>query len=269
MSGKVFLVGAGPGDPDLLTIKAARVLREADVVLHDDLVSAEILRLVPPPSWLHNVGKRVGRKTITQDQINQWMIGLAHSGLKVVRLKSGDPAIFGRLGEEISALRQAEVEFEIVPGITAALGAASTSLVSLTHRRDSHAVVLLTGQLADGAKQPNWEALAALRATLVVYMPGNDYAAISRRLLSSGFTPDLPCAVVSRATTEQQQVHRTTLRDLARAPFLPAPTLLMIGEVLRQAGDAFVTESLNQWVSAGPGPNPDILFQVSPMQEQP
>jgi uroporphyrin-III C-methyltransferase len=267
MSGKVLLVGAGPGDPDLLTIKAARALREADVVLHDDLVSASILDLVPAHVTLRNAGKRAGQKKITQDQVNEWMIDGARSGLTVVRLKSGDPAIFGRLGEEIAALRQARVEFEVIPGITAALGAASRSQVSLTRRRDSHAVVLLTGQLAENSAQPNWKALAALRATLVVYMPGNQYAAISRQLLLSGFPPEVPCAIISRATTEQEQVHRTTVRALAEAPYLPAPALLIIGEVLRQAEGTPAPDSLGDWISALSEPrasSPVVSTQVQP-----
>jgi uroporphyrin-III C-methyltransferase len=266
MSGKVLFVGTGPGDPDLLTIKAARALRQADVVLHDDLVGPEILRLVPPEVALHNVGKRVGQKKITQDQINQWMIDLARSGLTVVRLKSGDPAIFGRLGEEIAALREADAEFEVIPGITAALGAASASHISLTHRRDSHAVVLLTGQLAERSAQPNWKALTSLRATLVVYMPGTDYAAISRRLLLSGFAPEMPCAIVSRATTEHEQVFRTNVQGLARSPSLPAPALLIIGEVLGRPKAVPSDESLAAWISGLSSPG---AAQVPQAQELP
>jgi len=151
MTGKVFLVGGGPGDPELLTLKAARVLRTAEVVLHDDLVSAEVLRLVPPHALVHNVGKRSGKKNIRQEEINFLMVTLAASGLQVVRLKNGDPLIFGRIGEELAALRRANIDFEIVPGITAALGAAASAKVPLTNRNSSHALVFVTGHSAAGA----------------------------------------------------------------------------------------------------------------------
>lgn len=137
MKGKVFLVGAGPGDPELLTVKALRLLQTADAVLYDELVSPEILKLIPAKAQLHNVGKRCGTKKIKQEEINFLMIALADSGFRVVRLKSGDPLIFGRAGEEIEALRRANIEYEIVPGVTSALGAAAAAEIPLTHRRMS------------------------------------------------------------------------------------------------------------------------------------
>ena len=137
MSGKVYLVGAGPGDPELLTVKALRLLRTADVVLHDDLVAPEILELIPPTIQVQNVGKRCGSKTMRQEEINFLLVTRAASGLQVVRLKSGDPLIFGRAGEEIEALRRANIEYEIVPGITSALGAAAAAGIPLTHRKAS------------------------------------------------------------------------------------------------------------------------------------
>src|SRR5579864_8657068 len=146
MRGKVYLVGAGPGDPELLTIKATRVLKHADALLHDDLVAPEILRLAPVHAQIHNVGKRCGKKNISQEEINFLMVTLAASGSQVVRLKGGDPLIFGRIGEEITALRKANIEFEIVPGITAALGAASTTQIPLTNRSSSHALVFLRSE---------------------------------------------------------------------------------------------------------------------------
>src|SRR5262249_10894931 len=141
MKGKVFLVGAGPGDPELLTLKALRLLRTADAVLHDDLVAPEILQLISPKAQLHNVGKRCGKTKILQGEINYLMIALAASGLRVVRLKSGDPLIFGRAGEEVESLRRASVPFEIVPGVTSALGAAAVAQIPLTHRRASSSLV--------------------------------------------------------------------------------------------------------------------------------
>src|ERR1700751_2291702 len=175
MKGKVYLVGAGPGDPELLTLKALRVLKTAEAVLHDDLVSPEILRLIPSSAQVHNVGKRCGKKNIQQEEINFLMIALADSGLRVVRLKSGDPLIFGRAGEEIEALRKANIEFEIVPGITAALGAAANAQIPLTHRQVASAIVVVTGHRAGSDEFADWPANIPTDATVVVYMPGYEY----------------------------------------------------------------------------------------------
>ncbi len=242
MTGKVYLVGAGPGDPELLTLKASRVLKQADVVLHDDLVSEQILQLAPAHAQVRNVGKRCGKKSVSQEEINFLMVTLAASGLQVVRLKGGDPLIFGRVGEEIAALRQANIDFEIVPGITAALGAASTAQIPLTHRQSSHALVFLTGHSASGADPTNWRALVSLGATVAIYMPGHQYSDIARELRAAGLPAETPCAIVSRATTSEEQIFSTNLEDLNDAPRLPAPTLLVIGEVLRHAGHRFLPE---------------------------
>ena len=231
MTGKVYLVGAGPGDPELLTVKALGILENADAVLHDELVSDEILRLIPSRAMLVNVGKRVGVKKITQEEINTQLITLVRSGLRVVRLKGGDPLIFGRAGEEMAALRQANVEFEIVPGITAALGAAAAAQIPLTHRKAAHALVLVTGHTTAGLDESNWPALVALNATLVVYMPGS-YQHLSTRLVSSGLDPKTMCAVISRASTPYGQTYRTTVEGLADAPVLPQPALLVIGDAV-------------------------------------
>jgi uroporphyrin-III C-methyltransferase len=255
MTGKVYLVGAGPGDPELLTLKALRVLKFADVVLHDDLVGADILRLPPAHAKVRNVGKRCGQKSISQEEINFLMVALAASGLQVVRLKGGDPLIFGRVGEEIAALREAQIEFEIVPGITAALGAASSSQIPLTHRQSSHALVFLTGHSASAADPTNWRALVSLGATVVIYMPGRQYSEVALKLQTAGLPNDTPCAIISRATTSEEQVFPTDLENLADAPRLPPPTLLVIGEVLRHAGDRFSPEELglsNCWTSSEP-----------------
>jgi len=256
MTGKVYLVGAGPGDPELLTLKAARVLRQADVVLHDELVGKEILHLAPAHAQIHNVGKRCGRKNISQEEINFLMVTLAASGLQVVRLKGGDPLIFGRIGEEIAALRQANIDFEIVPGITAALGAASAAQIPLTHRQSSHALVFLAGHTASGADPTNWPALVSLGATVVIYMPGHDYSNIAHKLRSAGLRDETPCAIISRATTSEEQVFSTNVENLRDAPHLPAPTLLVIGEVLRHAGHHFSQQELglpNWWLPGTPG----------------
>ena len=240
MKGKVYLVGAGPGDPDLLTVKGLRLLQTADVVLHDDLVASEILTLIPASATVQNVGKRCGKKTLQQEEINFLMIGFADAGRQVVRLKSGDPMIFGRAGEEIEALRRAGVEYEIVPGVTSALGVASAAEIPLTHRRFSSAVVFITGHQAAGSEAANWKKLAGSGATLVVYMPGRDYSGIATNLKHAGLRPNTPCAIVSRAATSNQQAYRTTIGELAIAPALPAPSLLVVGEVVRfAAADVF------------------------------
>ncbi len=235
MMGKVYLVGAGPGDPDLLTVKALRLLRTADAVLYDDLVSREILNMVPPSAQLHNVGKRCCKKNIQQAEINFLMITLAESGQQVVRLKSGDPMIFGRAGEEIEALRRAGVAYEIVPGVTSALGAAAAAEIPLTHRRMSSAVVFLTAHQASGKEAAEWSRLVSSRSTLVIYMPGKDYTSLSAKLRAARLPDDTPCALISRASTSQQQAHRTTIAELRNAPYLDSPTLLIIGDVVRQA----------------------------------
>ena len=266
MRGKVYLVGAGPGDPDLLTVKALRLLKSVDAVLYDDLVSPEILSVIPSGARLHNVGKRCGKKKIEQEEINFLMIALADSGLQVVRLKSGDPMIFGRAGEEIEALRKAGVDYEVVPGVTSALGAAATAQIPLTHRRISSAVVFLTGHRASADEAANWSRLRACGATLVIYMPGKNYGDAARNLNAAGLATETPCAVISRATTSQQRTYRTTIAGLCHLPSLPSPTLLVIGEVVRLADGETLEEfarslSFDHNLSA-----PAMLGQIRPQE---
>jgi len=242
MKGRVYLVGAGPGDPELLTLKALRLLRTADAVLHDDLVAPEILKFVSPAAQLHNVGKRSGQKKVRQEEINFLLVELAASGLQVVRLKSGDPLIFGRAGEEIVALRNAGIPCEIVPGVTSALGAAAAAQIPLTHRAASHALVLITGHQAFDTNPADWSKLVSSGATLAIYMPGKDYSQVANRLMSAELDRGTPCAIISRATTEHQQVYRTTIADLPHAPRLASPTLLVGGEVVRLADPAVLLE---------------------------
>jgi uroporphyrin-III C-methyltransferase len=241
MKGKVYLVGAGPGDAELLTLKAFRALKNADVVLHDELISAEILALVPKTAQLRSVGKRGGRKNIRQEEINALLVQFALLGLQVVRLKGGDPMIFGRAGEEIEVLRRAGIEVEVIPGITAALGAAASSQIPLTHREISSAVIILTGHKAEDASD-SWPKSISPETTVVVYMPGYSYEATAARLLAAGLDENTPCAVISQATTSERQVYRTTLNALPKVPRLPAPALLVAGEVVRFADH----ESLRQ-----------------------
>ena len=247
--GKVFLVGAGPGDPELLTLKAAKVLRSADVVLHDELVSAEILRLIPSRARLVNVGKRCGKMSTPQAHINRLLLESALLGLQVVRLKGGDPFIFGRGGEELEALRAAEIEVEVVPGITAALGAAAAVQVPLTHREVSSTLILVTGSSKQSNHVANWPDSLPSNATVVVYMPGHDLQALQDRLLASGVAPEVPCAIISGATNESEQVHVTTVSNLFAAPRLLAPKLVVVGEVVRFADRSRLSEQLSGFSS--------------------
>ena len=231
MTGKVYLVGAGPGDPELLTLKALRLLRAADVVLHDDLVTPEVLALIPPTTRAHNVGKRCGRKSISQEEINALLAAYASDGLTVLRLKGGDPLIFGRAGEEIDALREAGIEFEVVPGVTAALAAAAAARIPLTDRRLASKLIFLTARRCGGKTLVDWRGIASLNATLVIHMPGDNYGALAAELCGAGLSGQASCVVVSRAATPEEQIHRTTLDKLPQAPRLPAPALLIIGAV--------------------------------------
>jgi uroporphyrin-III C-methyltransferase len=244
VKGKVYLVGAGPGDPELLTVKALRLLQTADAVLHDDLVAAEILRLISPAARVHNVGKRCGAKKLRQEEINFLMIALADSGLSVVRLKSGDPLVFGRAGEEMEALRNAGISFEVVPGVTSALGAAAAAGIPLTHRLISSALVFLTAQHAAETDTATWARLAGSRATLVIYMPGRNDSQLAAKLQNAGVPADTPCAIISRSTTSEQKTYRTTISALFQAPPLAPPALLVVGDVVRYA-DAAIESRLS------------------------
>ncbi len=263
MKGKVYLVGAGPGDPELLTLKALRILKNADVVLHDDLVGPGALAFVPSSAQLHNVGKRCGRKNISQEQINALLVQYALLGLTVVRLKGGDPLIFGRAGEEMKALRQANIDFEIIPGITAALGAAAATQIPLTHRQLSSALLFLPGHHSPANESSDWPEHIPPDATLVIYMPGYEYERTAKRLAAAGLRPSTPCAVISQATSSTQRVHRTTIVELALAPRLPAPTLLVVGEVVRFAADRVAdTDPLSVDVQLVPTPDRAGVLQA-------
>ena len=244
MKGKVYLVGAGPGDPELLTLKALRLIREADVILHDDLVSAEILAFAPHAAHIRNIGKRCGQRSTPQSEINSLLIAFASFGLKVVRLKGGDPLVFGRAGEEMAALRRAGIDFEVVPGVTSALSAAASIQVSLTHRDLASTLVFLPGHHAKDSSI-DLRALAASRATFVIYMPGHDYRDIADRLLAAELRPDTPCAIVSHAMASDEQVHIATIATLSESPRLPAPSILIVGDVVGQARSDIAANSLS------------------------
>jgi uroporphyrin-III C-methyltransferase / precorrin-2 dehydrogenase / sirohydrochlorin ferrochelatase len=233
--GKVYFIGAGPGDPELLTRKAWSVLRTADVVLHDALVSREILEIVPAGAALYDVGKRCGAKSITQEEIHALLIGYASTAKAVVRLQGGDPLIFGRAGEEISALREAGIEFEVIPGVTAASAAAASAQIALTDRRVASQVVFLSGHRREGELERDLKALPRTGTTLVIYMPGSNYERLARALREAGFAGETPCLIVSQATTPQEAIYRTDVSSLASAPAPPAPALLVVGEVTATA----------------------------------
>jgi uroporphyrin-III C-methyltransferase len=230
MSGKVYLVGAGPGDPELLTLKAARLLARADVVLHDALVSREVLALISSAAEVIDVGKRAGRKLLTQNEIDALLVSFAQSPKTVVRLKGGDPCIFGRAGEEIESLRRAGIEYEIVPGITAALGAAAAAGISLTDRRIASQILLTTFSRGTDGSVMDWGCVTST-TTLVLYMPGADYAEVSERLIEGGLPAHLPCVIVSKATGLSQDVRWSNVGRLGREEKLPAPALLIVGRV--------------------------------------
>lgn len=241
LPGTVYLVGAGPGDPELLTLKAARLLAGADVVLHDDLVPAAVLEHAARAIVI-NVGKRCGHKNISQEQIDAMMVDYARRGLSVIRLKSGDPLVFGRAGEEIDALRAAAIPFEVVPGITAAFAAAAALERPLTDRRNASSISFSSGHHApDSPLAP--ASLAG--ATRVIYMPGRNLARIAGQLRSEGLPASVPCVVISRAAQPDQQIQRTTLSELDRILPGPAPAILLVGEVLRddKAASEWLTTS--------------------------
>jgi uroporphyrin-III C-methyltransferase len=234
MSGKVYIVGAGPGAADLLTLRAATVLRAAQVVLHDDLVPQEILDLCPASAQVINVGKRCGNRSRSQEQINALMVWHAREtqAQTIVRLKSGDPAVFGRLGEELDALRRAGIEFEIVPGVTAASAAAASAKITLTDRRSASALVMVTAHSCRNESLS--KTVESARSTYALYMPGPDYSKIVQGLFESGHEPKTPCAVVSNAGRANEEVRYLTLHELASARGISAPAMLIVGEVTTQ-----------------------------------
>ena len=233
MTGKVYLVGAGPGDPELLTLKARRLLSEADVVLHDDLVNPKILQFASPSANVQSVGKRCGRPSVSQEEIHSRMVAYALEGLQVVRLQGGDPLVFGRASEEMEALREEGIEFEVVPGVTAALGAAAMAGVSLTDRRRASTVLFVSNHRRAGQDALLDGSFISSDTTIVVYMPGTDYRDLAAKLCAAGVLPSTPCLVVSCATWKQQEVHSSTLENLPKASVLPAPALVIVGEVAR------------------------------------
>ena len=243
--GVVYLVGAGPGDPDLLTLRAASLLASADVILHDGLVPQAILDRAHPHARITNVEKRCGQKRITQAEIHNLMIEAARGGQSVVRLKGGDPLVYGRAAEEMEALQAARVPFDVVPGITAGFAAAAMLHTSLTDRRAASKIIFVTGQQAthplraQGETQKEaaaiWQGALPEDATLIVYMPGRTYHALAENLLREGVAASMPCIAVSRAGQPDQSINAATLEHLAELEPGPAPTLVLIGRPMVKA----------------------------------
>ncbi len=236
-AGTVWLVGAGPGDPDLLTLKALKVLRVADVVVHDGLVSPAILDLTPAKARRISVAKRRSHRSYAQEDINRLLTAFAREGLTVVRLKGGDPFIFGRGGEELEACRAAGVDCQVVPGVTAALAAATAAGAALTHRGAAQAVTFVTGHAAGGAAPDlDWPALAKANQTVVVYMGLANASAIAERLIEAGRAPSTPALIVENASLPEERRVVTTLGELgAAAAGLSGPALLIVGEAMEMA----------------------------------
>lgn len=246
-AGKVFFVGAGPGDPELLTRKAWKLLQSADVVLHDALVSPEILQVAGAHAQMIDAGKRCGKQSVTQEQIHEQLIAQAIAGRVVVRLQGGDPLVFGRAGEEMAALRSAGIEFEVVPGVTSASAAAAAAQISLTNRKLASKLIFLSAHRSKGDFAADWESIARRDATLAIYMPGGNYERIARELLRAGLPATTPCVIVSQASTPGQLILRLELGSLPELPEPPSPALLLVGEVTRNEA----VEAATAWGAGG------------------
>ena len=249
-AGQLWLVGAGPGDPDLLTLKAARLIGEADVLVHDGLVGEGIFALARPDVRMISVAKQRDRHTMPQDEINALLVRLVREGLTVVRLKGGDPFVFGRGGEELEAARAAGIACEVVPGVSAALGCAAEAGLPLTHRALSSAVTFVAGT-CKGLKEQDWRGLAGPGRTLVIYMGVTTARAISEKLMADGVSPDMPVAVLERGTLPGARAIRTLLAelgDVVAREAVRSPAVLVVGRVaaLADAEDVMARDAVRE-----------------------
>ena len=246
--GEVYLVGAGPGDPDLLTFRALRLMQQADVVVYDRLVSQGVLDLVRRDAEMIYAGKERNKHTLPQEGINALLVRLAQEGKKVLRLKGGDPFIFGRGGEEIETLTEENVSFQVVPGITAAAGCSSYAGIPLTHRDYVQSCMFVTGHLKDGSIDLNWDAVAQPNQTVVFYMGLQTVRELCKKLIEHGLSSSTPAALVEKGTTQEQKVHigdLTSLHDIVEKNNVKAPTLIIVGEVVK------LHDKLNWFVPEG------------------
>lgn len=257
--GCVYLVGAGPGDPELLTLRAVRLLGQTDVIVYDHLVSPDVLDFVAPDAQRIYAGKRRNEHSMRQEQINLLLVKLAREGKRVVRLKGGDPFIFGRGGEEMEVLAEHGVDFEVVPGITAACGVSSYSGIPLTHRDHAQTCLFVTGHLKDGSINLDWEALVRPRQTVVIYMGLNALPEICRHLIEHGAPPERPIAVVQHGTTANQQVLTGTLADLPQRVIesdFTSPSLIIMGDVVK------LHNTLAWFIPAAMGTAPEVALSA-------
>lgn len=250
-TGTIHLVGAGPGDPELLTLRAARLLASAELVVHDGLVSEPIMAMVNPAAERISVAKRRARHTLPQEEIGALMVARALAGQRVVRLKGGDPFIFGRGGEEVDAARAAGIAVEVVPGITSASGCAAATLTPLTHRDAASIVSFVAGQ-CKGLTDQDWAGLAGKGRTLVIYMGLATAAQINEKLIADGLSPDTPVAVIENGTRAAMRARRTILTDLAdmiAREAMESPGLIIVGEVVRfgTADDVLMLARQKEW----------------------
>ena len=246
--GEVFLVGAGPGDPDLLTFRALRLMQQADVVVYDRLVSQGVLDLVRRDAEMIYAGKERNKHTLPQENINALLVRLAQEGKKVLRLKGGDPFIFGRGGEEIETLTEENISFQVVPGITAAAGCSSYAGIPLTHRDYVQSCMFVTGHLKDGTTDLNWDAIAQPNQTVVFYMGLQTVRELCKELVAHGLPISTPAALVEKGTTQEQKVHigdLSTLHEIVEKNNVKAPTLIIVGEVVK------LHDKLNWFVPEG------------------
>ncbi|WP_109806721.1 uroporphyrinogen-III C-methyltransferase [Sphingosinithalassobacter portus] len=248
-TGQVILIGAGPGDPELLTLRAARALARADVVVHDGLVDTRVLDLAPQSATRISVAKKRARHTLPQEGINALLVEQALTGATVIRLKGGDPFVFGRGGEEVEALRAAGIRVEVIPGVSAALGCAAEAQLPLTHRDWSSAVSFVAGQ-CKGLSDQDWSGLAGKGRTLVIYMGVATGAAIAEKLICDGVAPEMPVAILERGTLPGARALRTLLADLGdmmHREDVQSPAVIVVGEVARLAN---AEDKLAAWAAA-------------------